>query len=327
MSDRINQYSQNPSYLYPDGGSIDNPNDPNNIDSPANPLSGADPLHLQTFEGVRSPNKYSGSTMGQGDGGDPDTQETSQTLQSAGIPGYGPQQINAAEARVNSDPDLQQGVDQMSQSMNQLGVGDPTEQAGAAANVFNAGEQLAKAKNIDIWQLLVVALKGATRDQNEQLRDDLSQLKVLSKVSSQMSAYSDVLQAAQQAIDNKMSAEKDDKKKQNIEVKLNDQRQYSQGDMDHLLGDGTVNFTQTADQDPNHQADRDTSHNMVSSSGLNVKIQNFSQERDQLQKNIDKRTQKYQSDNENKNQVVAAITAVLKNYYDMMSNTARNTDL
>ena len=326
MTDRV-QYNQSSVYQpYVDGSTDPNdPTDPNNPASLTNPLNGTDPLHLHSFDGVKASNKFSGSTKSQSSGGDQDTQETAQVFQNAGIPGASPTQINAAEAKVNADPQLKAGVEQMSSSINQMG--DPTKQASASQGLMSAANQLAQSKNIDIWQLLVVALKGSTRDQNDQLRDDLGQLQMLSKVSDQMSQYSDVLQAAQQNLDNKMASEKDDKKKQNVEVKLNDQRNYEGTDLTHLLADGSVKYTQTADQDPTHQADSDKSHNMVSASGLNVKIQTFTQERDQLQKNIDKRTQKYQSDNENKNQTIAAITAVLKNYYDMMSSTVRNTDL
>ena len=326
MSDRINQYNQTrQSYDVDTDVDDTNPNDPNNPNSPLNPLAGADPLHLQTFDSGKISNKYSGNTRSAGQGGDPNTQEALQIFQNAGIPGVTPQSVASTESKVSSDPTLKSGVDQMSDTINQMG--NPSQQPAAASALQDSATQLAQNSGIDIWQLLVVSLKGAVRDQNDGLRDDLSKLQVLSKVSSQMSQYSDVLQQAQQTLDNKMSAEKDDKKKQNLEVKFNDDRSYAGPDLDHLDSQGGVRYTQLADQDPTHMADKDNSHNMVSASGLNVKIQNFSQERDQLQKNIDKGTQKYQSDNENKNQVVAAITAVLKNYYDMMSSTVRNMDL
>lgn len=66
------------------------------------------------------------------------------------------------------------------------------------------------------------------------------------------------------------------------------------------------------------------SANIVSLTGLGLKVQNYTQQREQLQKLTDRWQTRFQMDHEVKNQTAAAITSVLKNLHDMRTSVTRN---
>ena len=77
-----------------------------------------------------------------------------------------------------------------------------------------------------------------------------------------------------------------------------------------------------------HLSDKNQSEadaaNVVSTTGLGLKVQNYTQQREQLQKLTEKWQTRFQMDHEIKNQTASAITSVLKNLHDMQAAITRN---
>ncbi len=203
-----------------------------------------------------------------------------------------------------------------------FGANNPLTYNSPIPQLSAAGRAAVNSTGQNIWALVVVALKGAMEDQNETLQYDLNKLKMYGAMSDQMSAYAQVLEQTQTNLDGAIQNQKDDNKKGNQEVEMDNQLSFGPSSMFTLDNNG-----QMLAQGEAKPENAKNNANPVSAQGLNAKLQTFQQQRDQLQKNIDHWTNQYQSDNEVKNQLTTTITSILKNMYDMQGAVTRNINL
>ena len=302
----------------PAGVNLNNSLDANTVvwgSTPSTNVSGSSTINPSTgsagtYDGTVQANKFLTISTGTGDG----MEASEEATQAAGNPPgeyLTANMVNQLSNQIGNKPSVQ------TLANNFLNIAQHPELAAQDIPQLSAAAQAALLDTgVNIWALLVVALKTAMEDQNETLKYDLSRLKMYSIMSDQMSQYASILEDTQNTLDQKISNTKDNNAKQNVDTPMPTQYFYGPESFYTLNAAGQM-----------MPQNKGTSSTVVNSQGLQQQLTIFTQQRDQLQKNIDHWTNQYQSDNEVKNQLTSTVTSILKNLYDMLSAVVRNLNL
>ena len=261
------------------------------------------------YAGSVQANPYSSAASGPG--GDGAFAQVQAAAQQAGFPYVSDQNLRAANSATQGLP----ARNTVTQALLNPAT-SPAAQATQAQQVTAAFDASVNS-GIDPMTLAMLALMDGQNQKDKDLSMAQNRLSMYQVMSKKMADYSSYLQGVQRSLDGKTTAEKKDSKKSSVEVLVNQQLDFNTDSMISLDKNGAYNVKNLAEG----QSDKT---NMVNAGSLTTRLQLFGQQRDLLQKNIDKWTTTYQNDLQQKNNLAQTVSQMIKDRRDTNMGTIHN---
>lgn len=262
---------------------------------------------VSTYAGRSAANKFAG-----GPTTDADIAAAQEAARDAGAPFVSNAQVAEAAAKARGTPSF----DTVTDALYTAHVQRPLEQQEVHEAVASAIDA-ARDANVDPWALVLAALMEAQKGKEADKGIALSFIKMYNIMGKKMADYSSYMLGVQQQLDGKMAAEKDDKKKPNVEVVMKQQLDFNPESMTSLTTAGEMRAKDNA-------AGKSDKDNTVTASSLQQRITLFGQQREQLSKMSDRWTQNYNNDMDQRNQLATQISQLLKDMFTVSQRISSN---
>lgn len=254
------------------------------------------------YEGSSPANKYAGS---------PTTSTASQFAKTYGFyPSTDAQLKQAADS-----PAGQAATGQITQIFNNLSS-DPNTRQGQVRKANDIAFSIGSTTGISPQALIQLALQKADEDKSKDLSGFQNHIDQLQVVAQFFSNYNTYLQGIQQQLD-AAAAGKSGNDKDNVDVVFDKQYDLNASTFDTLNSKGEYTPVNTVDG----KSDKDKK---ITNKSFNTRLTFVSQQRDLLQKDIDKWTQKFQNGLQQQNTLRQEISELIKNQRDTGIGAARN---